>query len=97
MDGHTLSVFVSVYETGSISKTAVADDLNQSSVSHAIAKMRAAVGDPLFVNPGHGIVTTETASNLVPRAEQLVAKPQGLAIPEQYNSTKDSKTCALGS
>jgi len=96
LDGHSLSVFLSVCETGSISKTAVAYDLNQSTISHTIDKVRAAVGDPLFVKAGRGIVPTEAALSLVPRVERLVAEIQGLAIPESYDPRKDNQPFALG-
>jgi len=94
LDGHTLSVFLSFCETGSISKTAVAHNLNQSTISHTIDKMRAAVGDPLFVKAGRGIVPSEAALSLVPRVERQVAELQGLAIPERYDPKKDNQTFA---
>ena len=36
LDGHTLRVFVSVCETGSVSRTAELFELNQSTISHTL-------------------------------------------------------------
>ena len=96
LDGHALRVFLSVCETGSISKTAAAFDLNQSTISHTIEKMRSAIGDPLFVKAGRGIVPTETALSLVPRVETLIAEIQSLAVPERYDPAADTRRFILG-
>ena len=55
LDGHALRVFVAVCETGSVSKTADLFNLNQSTISHTLEKLRSAIGDPLFVKAGRGI------------------------------------------
>ena len=39
-------------------------DLTQSTISHALNKLRSIFGDPLFVRSGRGIVPTERARNL---------------------------------
>ena len=70
LDGHSLRVFASVCETGSVSRTAELFSLNQSTISHTIDKMRAALGDPLFVKSGRGITPTEKALAVLPRVQK---------------------------
>lgn len=96
LDGHTLRVFLSVCETGSISQTAAAFNLNQSTISHTVEKMRTAVGDPLFVKAGRGITPTETALGLMPRVEKLIAELQSLAVPGSYDPATDTRRFILG-
>ena len=91
IDGHTLNVFVSVCETGSISRTADVFDLNQSTISHTIDKLRAAVKDPLFVKSGRGITPTEKALAILPRVQRILTEVEGLVEAEEYKSSLDTK------
>lgn len=91
LDGHTLRVFVSVVETGSVSRTAILFGLNQSTISHTLDKMRAAVGDPLFVKMGRGIAPTERALLMIPRVQQILADIEELVTPEHYDPAGDVK------
>ena len=95
MDGHTLRVFVSVCETGSVSRTADAFGLNQSTISHTLDKLRAAVGDPLFVKSGRGITPSEKAIVILPRVQKILADIEGLVTPEGYDVTLDGKPFVL--
>lgn len=61
LDGNLLQLFVAVMETGSISNVAERLNVSQSAVSHQVEKLRAIVGDPLFVKSGPGIVATPRA------------------------------------
>lgn len=96
LDGHTLRVFLTVVHTGSISKTADAFDLNQSTISHTIDKMRAAVGDPLFVKSGRGITPTEKCIALVPRVQEILASIEGLFEENTYDVANDSRPIVVG-
>ena len=91
LDGHTLRVFVSVCETASVSRTAEIFELNQSTISHTLDKMRAAVGDPLFVKSGRGITPSEKALAILPRVQRILADIEGLVAPEKYDISRDSK------
>ena len=95
LDGHTLRVFVSICETGSISRTAVLFGLNQSTISHTLDKMRAAVGDPLFVKAGRGITPTEKTMVIMPRVQQIIADIEGLIEPETYNVSLDTRPIVI--
>lgn len=89
IDGHTLRVFLTVCETRSVSRTADAFDLNQSTISHTIDKMRLAVGDPLFVKSGRGITPTEKAITIIPRVQEILAGIEGLFEETEYDPAQD--------
>ena len=96
LDGHALRVFVSICETGSVSRTAELYDLNQSTISHTLDKVRAAVGDPLFVKSGRGITPTEKCLLILPRVQELLAGIEGLVATEDYDASRDTKTMVVG-
>ena len=95
LDGHALRIFASVCETGSVSRTAELFELNQSTISHTLDKMRSAVGDQLFVKSGRGITPSEKALAILPRVQKILADIEGLVAPEQYDVSKDPKPVVL--
>lgn len=95
LDGHTLRIFVSVCETRSVSRTAELVGLNQSTISHTLDKMRAAVRDPLFTRSGRGITPTEKALAIVPRVQRILAELEGLVAAESYDAAFDLKPVAI--
>lgn len=64
LDGQILHTFLMILEESSVSKAAERLDVTQSAVSHALAKLRLIMGDPLFVRSGQGLVPTEQAKSL---------------------------------
>ncbi|WP_300039560.1 LysR family transcriptional regulator [uncultured Roseobacter sp.] len=96
LDGHTLRVFLMVYEIGSISRTADVFNLNQSTISHTVDKMRAAVGDPLFVKSGRGITPTERAETIAPRVQEILAGLEGLVAVKNYEASRDTLPFCIG-
>ncbi|MEM6385577.1 MAG: LysR family transcriptional regulator [Pseudomonadota bacterium] len=95
LDGHSLRVFASVCETGSVSRTAELFDVNQSTISHTLDKMRAAVGDPLFVKSGRGITPSEKALAILPRVQKILTDIEGLVAPEKYDASRDIRPFVL--
>ncbi|MEM9306620.1 MAG: LysR family transcriptional regulator [Pseudomonadota bacterium] len=95
IDGHALRVFVSVCETGSVSRTAELFELNQSTISHTIDKMRSAMGDPLFIKTGRGITPSEKALAILPRVQKILADIEGLVAPENYDVSLDSRPVVI--
>ena len=65
LDGHSLRLLVAVVEEGAVTRAAWRLGVTQSAVSHGLDKLRAIVGDPLFVRSGRGIVPTARALALV--------------------------------
>lgn len=64
LDGHLLRTFLMILEESSVSLAAARLDVTQSTVSHALNKLRKILGDPLFVRSGQGLTPTETALSL---------------------------------
>ncbi len=95
ISGRNLRILATIYETGSISRTAELFDLNQSTVSHVLDTLRAAIGDPLFIREGRGIAPTEKAAAIMPRVQQIVASIEGLAAAEDYDPAKDMQDFAI--
>ena len=72
LDGHLLQVFLAVHEEGSVTRAARRLDVTQSAISHGLERLRAIVGDALFVKSGRGIAPTSMAEELAPRARALL-------------------------
>lgn len=60
-DLNLLQVFDAIYTKGGVSHAARHLHLSQPAISHALAKLRDTVGDPLFVRQGGGLVPTPAA------------------------------------
>ena len=72
LDGHLLRLLLAVLEEGSITRAAQRLGVTQSAISHLLDKLRAIVGDPLFVKSGRGIVPTAHARLLAARARTML-------------------------
>jgi DNA-binding transcriptional LysR family regulator len=77
LDGHLLELLLAVHEEQSITRAAVRLGVTQSAVSHLLDKLRAIVGDPLFIRAGRGIVATARADALAQRARLLLDEMRG--------------------
>lgn len=89
-DLNLLAVLDALCRTGSVSRAAQALALSQPAVSHALARLRRATGDPLFTRSGRGLVPTPRALVLADRAAALVAESRALLAPEHHDPGKDS-------
>lgn len=72
LDGHLLQLLLAVHEEGSVTRAAQRLGVTQSAVSHGLEKLRAIVGDALFVKSGRGIAPTGMADLLAGRARVLL-------------------------
>jgi len=57
-DLNLFEVFAAVLREGSITRAAVALNLSQPAVSHALGRLRDLLKDPIFVREGHNMVPT---------------------------------------
>ncbi|RZS53300.1 LysR family transcriptional regulator [Sphaerotilus mobilis] len=85
IDGRLLQLLVTVLDTGSVTAAAQRLGVTQSAVSHGLERLRAILGDPLFVKSGRGIAPTERARSLALQARDLLAGLQRLAEPEHVD------------
>ena len=83
-DLNLLAVFDAVFRHGSVSRAADQLALSQPAVSHALARLRLQLGDPLFVRAGRGLVPTDRARALAPQIRALIAVAAALIQPELF-------------
>jgi DNA-binding transcriptional LysR family regulator len=77
LDGHLLHLLSTVIAQGSVTAAANTLGITQSAVSHQLDRLRAIVGDALFVKSGRGIVPTARAEALALQAQELLIQLQG--------------------
>ncbi|MGV0878238.1 LysR family transcriptional regulator [Martelella sp. FLE1502] len=86
MDLNLLLVFDAVYSERSISRAAVRLNLSQPAVSNALARLRHAVGDPLFKREGSGMIPTARAKMLRdPIRQALELLERGFRSDEEFD------------
>lgn len=66
LDLNLLKMFVALSQTGSVSQAGAQLGLSQPAASNALARLRQAIGDPLFIRTGNGMVPTPFAETVLP-------------------------------
>ena len=81
-----------MFEENSTTRAAKRLSVTQSAVSNGLARLRVALGDPLFVRSGRGLVTTPRADELRPLVAlaigQLAAAVEGASTFAPRDSTR---------
>ena len=72
LDLNLFVVFASIYEKRNLTRAAEALFITQPAVSNALARMRKALNDPLFVSTPSGMVPTPLAENIVGRVREAL-------------------------
>ena len=85
LDFRALSTFLAVLDEGSVSRAAVRLGVTQSAVSHTLERLRQALGDPLFVKSGRGIVPTRYALQAGPHIRQILDDMQSLSAGPPFS------------
>ncbi len=88
IDGHLLQLLLAVIEEGSITHAAQRLGVTQSAVSHLLDKLRAIVGDPLFVKSGRGIAPTARAQALALRARTLIEELRSFSSAAEFDPAR---------
>ena len=84
IDLGSLSTFLTVYRLRSFSRAADRLNQNQSRVSYAVAKLRRAFRDPLFVKHAGGITPTDKCHHLASLARQVLDGAESLVQSEPF-------------
>lgn len=92
-----LRLFLAIYDSNSVSIAADHLDLNQSTVSYSLEKLRSYLGDPLFIKAGRGITPTQKAIEIAPKIAELLADMEGLTCQLDYDPSLDSRPIAMAS
>jgi DNA-binding transcriptional LysR family regulator len=96
LDLNLLHVFDVIAREGGLSRAAAALSLTQSAVSHALARLRAQLGDPLFVRRGRGVAPTPLAERLAPAiGDALAALERALADRREFDAGRDVRRLTL--
>jgi DNA-binding transcriptional LysR family regulator len=74
LDLNLLVVLDALLERGSVTQAASALALTQPTVSHALGRLRTALGDPLLVRAGRGLVRTPRAERIAPAVRAVLAE-----------------------
>lgn len=92
LDARLLQLLVTVQEAGSVTGAAQRLGLTQSAVSHGLERLRAIVGDPLFVKSGRGIVATAQTASLALKARHLLDELEAFSVAAGFDPARLS-TC----
>lgn len=95
LDGKLLRIFVTVYESGSVTRAADVLQVNQSAVSYGLKRLRDILGDDLFVPKGRGITPTKRADRAIVEARQLLASLQAFCEAEEYDPSADRASFSI--
>ncbi|WP_076858435.1 LysR family transcriptional regulator [Bradyrhizobium mercantei] len=87
IDVRALRILVVVYDLESFSAAADRLEVNQSTISYTIERLRKAFQDPLFVRQGNGVTPTQRCDGLVQWARGMIAEFEGLASPVEFEPT----------
>jgi DNA-binding transcriptional LysR family regulator len=84
-----------VHNLQSFSKAADVLEVNQSTVSYTIDRLRKTFGDPLFVRQGGGIVPTQRCLEIVREAGQILDDFEALVAPSAFVPSQASDTVVI--
>lgn len=85
IDIGALRTLVLAHDLRSFSAAAERLDVNQSTISYAIERLRQAFQDPLLVRQGNGVTATERCEALVQWARDTIEQAEALAAPAQFD------------
>jgi DNA-binding transcriptional LysR family regulator len=95
LDGHLLHLLSTVIEQGSVTAAANVLGVTQSAVSHQLERLRAIVGDALFVKSGRGIVPTARAEALALQAQGLLTQMHGFVHSGAFEPSRLSQCITI--
>ncbi|MBH9396659.1 LysR family transcriptional regulator [Pseudomonas aeruginosa] len=96
LDLNLFRVFEVVYRERNLTRAAALLHLSQSAVSHALARLREQLGDPLFVRQGRGVAPTPLAERLAPGIRDALAGLQrSVARCQSFDPRHDARTFLL--
>ena len=80
---------------GSVVGAARVRHLSAPAMSRRLARLREAIGDPLFVPAGRGLVPTQRALDLSSRVQAAIEKVRGVFTPQDVDFTRLERTLTL--
>ena len=95
LDLNLLRVFDAVMAEGSLTRAADRLALTQPAASHALKRLRTAVGEDLFVRTAFGMRPTAHAESLWPAVRGALAQLQGALSPPTFDPQADAANFRL--
>ena len=96
LDFAALRTFRLVFQKASFAAAAEELNVNASSISYTIDRVRKAAGDPLFVRQGGGIVPTDQCQSLLAHVDRILAEAELIAGDDDFDpSTAEAEITIL--
>jgi DNA-binding transcriptional LysR family regulator len=94
LDLNLFRVFQAVLEEGSTVRAAKRLSVTQSAVSNALARLRHAIGDPLFARSGRGLVPTPRAEEMRPAVTEALRRLEGV-LGDSFDRKTTTRSFAI--
>jgi DNA-binding transcriptional LysR family regulator len=91
-DLNLLTIFDTLYDLRSVTQTARRLNLTQSAVSHALRRLRAMVGDPLFARTAGALQPTARARAMAPTVREGLARLREAMSPVEFAPDRSQRT-----
>lgn len=96
LDLNLIKVFDALLEARNVSRAAAALGVSQSAVSHALARLRVLVGDPLFVRTGGRMEPTPRAQRLAePLRDLLLGAARALSVEDTFDPYREERSFTI--
>ncbi len=96
IDLNLFTVFEAIYSEGSLTQAAKRLNLTQPAISHALARLRVRLDDPLFERHGHKMRPTPLAQNLLPDIQHALNQlNHALQVAHTFDASRSDKTFCL--
>lgn len=96
LDLNLFRVFEAIYRERNLTRAAALLNLSQSAVSHALARLREQLDDPLFVREGRGVVPSALAEQLAPGIQTaLDGLRRSLGAGQRFDPLRDRRVFCL--
>lgn len=93
LDLNLIKMFDAVMETRSVSRAAALLGVSQSAVSHALARLRDLIGDPLFIRTAGRMEPTPRAQRLAePLRDLMLGAARALSAEETFDPRRDARS-----
>jgi DNA-binding transcriptional LysR family regulator len=90
LNGKALRTFLIILEESSVSRAADRLGVTQSAVSHTLANLRQALGDPLFVRSGQSLTPTERALSMREPVQDVLDGMKALTMDRPFDPLGES-------
>ena len=90
LTGKQLKLFLAIYDKNSVTLAAEEFNINQSTASHTLEKLRECFDDQLFIKSGRGIEPTEQAMILAPKVREVLTMMEGFHDRYEYHPSDDN-------